>query len=250
MLLEGKVVFVTGSARRVGRAIAMAFADQGANLVIHHASPSSAARAQTAVEEAKKRGVNAVITTGDQGNPDDVSRMMMEIQACYGRLDVLINSAALFRRADFLEIDHAGWQRVMDVNLTGPFLLTQATARLMIGGGIQGAIINIADNAGLQGWAAYPHHSVSKAGLVMLTKVSALALADKGIRVNCVVPGPVLAPPGAEETFEMVVERLPLGRSGNPRDVADACVFLSQNEFATGSILRVDGGEGIASREA
>ena len=246
--LEDKVVFVTGSARRVGRAIALGFADEGANLVIHHVSTSSAEPAQTAVEEAKRRGVDAVITTGDQGNPDHVARMMTEIRGYYGRLDVLVNSGGLFRRADFLDIAYEDWQRVIDVNLTGPFLLTQQAARLMIENRSAGVIINIGDNGGLNGWVSYPHHSVSKAGIVMLTKVSALALAEHNIRVNCVVPGPVLLPPGSTpSTKEHIASSLPVGRLGTPKNVAHACTFLAQNDFATGSILRVDGGEGIAS---
>lgn len=249
MRLEDKVVFVTGSARRVGQAIALAFADQGANLVIHHASPSSAEPARTTVEEAKRRGVDAVITTGDQGNPDHVARMFTEIRGYYGRLDVLINSAALFRRGDLLDIEYDAWQRVMDVNLTGPFLLTQRAARLMIDRDSAGVIINIGDNGGLNGWVSYPHHSVSKAGLMMLTRIAALALAEHHIRVNCVVPGPVLAPPGGEGTFEKIVKRLPLGHAGTTEHVGHACVFLAQNDFATGTILRVDGGEGAAAAE-
>ena len=245
--LDGKVVFVTGSARRVGRAIALAFADEGADLVIHHASRSSAEAAQTAVAEAKERGVDALITTGDQGDPDHVSRMMMEVRGYYGRVDVLVNSAALFEREAFLDIDHEAWQRVLDVNLTGPFMLTQGAARLMIEEGNGGVIINIGDNGGLNGWVSYPHHSVSKAGLVMLTRVAALALAEHGIRVNCVVPGPVLLPPGSTEAAaERLANALPLGRLGSPSNVAQACVFLAKNDFATGSILRVDGGEGAA----
>ncbi len=245
---EGKVVLVTGSARRVGRAIALAFADRGADLVIHHVSPSSAEPAQTTVAEAESRGVNAVIVTGDQGNPEHVSRMMLEVREHYGRLDVLVNSASLFERKPFLEIRYEDWQRVMNVNLTGPFMLTQAAARLMIERGEGGVVINIADNGGLNGWVSFPHHSVSKAGLIMLTRIAALALADHRIRVNSVVPGPVLLPPGStDETAKRLTAAVPLGRLGSPEDVAQACVFLATNKYATGSILRVDGGEGAAA---
>lgn len=246
--LKERVAFVTGSARRVGRAISLAFAEQGASLVIHHVSPSSAEKARTTVDEAKALGVDAMITTGDQSNPDHVSRMFMEVRGYYGRLDVMVNSAALFERANLLDVDYEAWQRVMDVNLTGPFLLTQRAARLMIETEDPGVIINIGDNGGLTGWVSYPHHSVSKAGVVMLTKVSALALADHNIRVNCVVPGPVLLPPGSTSAMEeRMAASLPVGRLGAPENVAHACVFLAQNDFATGSVLRVDGGEGIAS---
>jgi NAD(P)-dependent dehydrogenase (short-subunit alcohol dehydrogenase family) len=243
--LVGKIVFVTGSARRVGRAVAMAFADQGANLVIHHVSPSSAEHARSAVEEIKSRGLDAIIVRGDQSNPEAVARMFAQVKGHYGRLDVMVNSAAVLRRTEFLDVTHEEWQRVVDVNLTGPFLLTQCAARLMIEAEVAGVIINIGDNSGLNPWPAYPHTSVSKAGLIMLTKVAALALAPRGVRVNCVVPGPVLAPPDRQKVFERIVEQLPLGHAGSPAQVGHACVFLAQNEFATGTILRVDGGEGL-----
>lgn len=244
--LEGRVVFVTGSARRVGRAIAMAFAEQGANLVIHHVSPGSAAQARSAVEEITSQGLDALLVRGDQSDPDEVARMVAEIRDHYGRLDVMVNSAAILKRTELLDVTYEEWQRVIDVNLTGPFLLTQHAARLMIETETAGVIINISDNSGLNPWPAYPHAGVSKAGLVMLTKVASLALAPHDIRVNCVVPGPVLAPPDKQRVFERIVDRLPLGRAGSPAHVGHACVFLAQNDFATGTILRVDGGEGIA----
>ncbi|MFW6135423.1 MAG: SDR family NAD(P)-dependent oxidoreductase [Chloroflexota bacterium] len=244
--LETRTVFVTGSARRVGRAIAIAFAEHGANLVLHHVSPSSAEKARKTAEEIGGLGGEAVIVTGDQSKPADVARMFSEVQDHYGSLDVMVNSAAILRRTELLGVSYEEWQRVIGVNLTGPFLLTQHAARLMIERGTTGAIINIADNGGLVPWPAHAHSSVSKAGLVMLTQVAALALAPHGIRVNCLVLGPVLAPPGKEEVFRRIVEQVPLGHAGTPAEVGHACVFLAQNEFTTGAILRVDGGEGIA----
>lgn len=244
--LEGKAVLVTGSARRVGRAIAVAFAEQGANLVIHHVSPSSAQDALEAVEEMETAGVDAFIVTGDQSCPADVARMFAEIRDGYGGLDIMVNSAALLARTDLLDVTAEEWRRIIDVNLTGPFLLTQEAARMMIEHETPGVIINIGDNSGLNPWPSHPHTSVSKAGLVMLTKVAALALAPHRIRVNCVVPGPVLAPPDNQAAFERIVADLPLGTVGSPAHVGHACVFLAENDFATGTILRVDGGEGLA----
>ncbi len=243
--LQDRVVFVTGSARRVGRAIALAFAEQGANLVIHHVSPGSEAQAQTAVQEVKGLGGDAVIVTGDQSRPVDVSQMFAQIRRHYGRLDVMVNSAAIFPPAELLDLALEEWQRVIDVNLTGPFLLTQQAARMMIEGDRPGVIVNIGDNSGLDPWPSYPHASVSKAGLIMLTQVAALALAPHRVRVNCVVPGPVLAPPGKEDVFARIADHLPLGDVGSPAHVGHACVFLAQNDFATGAVLRVDGGEGV-----
>ena len=157
------------------------------------------------------------------------------------------NSAAVFKAGDLLEIDEAEWDLVMDVNLKGPFLLTQHAARLMRETGDGGVIINISDNSGLNGWARRPHHSISKAGVIMLTKVSALALAEHKIRVNCVVPGPVLRPAGEPSSvIKGITKALPVGHIGNPENIAAACIFLVRNDFATGSIVRIDGGEGIA----
>lgn len=250
--LDGKVVFVTGSARRVGRAIALAFAEQGANLVIHHSSPSSADDAQSAAEEVRNMGGDALVIDGNQAESGDVKKMFDAVTQHYGRLDVMVNSAAIFKRTNLLEISEAEWDLVMGINLKGPFLLTQNAARLMINGNQEagGVIINISDNSGLNAWASRPHHSISKAGVIMLTQVSALALAPNNIRVNCVVPGPVLVPAGADESvLDGIAAALPVKHIGNPGNVADACMFLANNNYATGSILRVDGGEGLAGGE-
>lgn len=245
-MIQDRVVFVTGSARRVGRAIALEFARQGANLVIHHASSSSAQAAESAAAEAQALGVQAIIISGDQSNPEDVEAMFRAIREHYGRLDILVNSAAIFPKTPLLDIDFDEWQEVIGVNLSGPFLLTQQAARLMIEGGQGGSIINIGDNSGIHPWAHRPHHSISKAGVVMLTKVSALALSEHQIRVNCVIPGPVLPPAGEPESvMDSIIATLPIGHMGSPQHVADACVFLAKNDFITGMILPVDGGEGL-----
>jgi NAD(P)-dependent dehydrogenase (short-subunit alcohol dehydrogenase family) len=246
--LKNKVVLVTGSARRVGRAIALEFARQGANLVIHHsASPQEA---ESAAAEARELGVEALVVSANQGDPLAVAAMFDTIRQRYGRLDVLVNSAASFNHTPLLDLTFEEWQGVLNTNLSGPFLCTQQAAGLMREHGKGGAIINISDNSGLNAWKARPAHSVSKAGVIMLTQVSALALAEYNIRVNCVVPGPVLPPAGeGAATLEEIGRGLPLGRIGNPQDIARACIFLATNDYATGTILRVDGGEGLAHKE-
>ncbi|NDJ60050.1 MAG: SDR family oxidoreductase [Chloroflexi bacterium] len=248
--LKGKTVFVTGSARRVGRAIALEFAKEGANLVIHYSSPRSADEGASAAEEVRALGVETLTITGDQSKPDDVAQMVAQIRDHYGKLDIMVNSAAIFKRTPLLDVDFAEWQQVLDINLTGPFLLTQHAARLMIAGGQGGVIINISDNSGINPWQSRPAHSVSKAGVIMLTQVSALALSEHNIRVNCVVPGPVLRPAGEPESvLDDIAAALPVGHIGTPQNIGNACVFLAKNDFATGSILRVDGGEGLAGGE-
>lgn len=249
MRFQDKIVFVTGSARRVGRSIALAFAAEGANLVIHHASPSSADHALSAAETVRKMGGDALVVTGNQGNSDNVHGMFEQVRSYYGHLDVMVNSAAIFKQGDLLEIPEPEWDEVMNINLKGPFLLTQQAGRLMRDND-SGVIINISDNSGLNGWASRPHHSISKAGVIMLTQVAALGLAQYGIRVNCVVPGPVLIPAGADESvLDDIAEALPVGHIGEPQNIADACLFLAENPFATGTILRVDGGEGLVGGE-
>ncbi len=246
--LQNTVVLVTGSARRVGRAIALEFARQGANVVIHHSN--SAQDAESAATEARALGVEAMVVRANQADLGEVRAMFEAIKERFGRLDVLVNSAASFKRGDLLEVGFEEWQEVIGTNLTGPFLCTQQAAKLMVSGGRGGAIINISDNSGLKPWASRPHHSIAKAGVIQLTQVAALALAPHNIRVNCVVPGPVLRPAGEPESaLEDIAKGLPLKRIGNPDDIARACVFLATNDFATGTIMRVDGGEGLIGGE-
>lgn len=260
--LRDRVVCVTGSARRVGRAIAMGFAQQGAHVVIHH--HSSPAEAECAAAEARSYGVEAFVVAADQSDAEAVAYMFETIRKHFGGLDVLVNSAAGFERTQFLNITHDEWQRVLGVNLGGPFFCTQQAARLMIdhcrpasrrhsrsqaSSQAGGAIINISDNSGLTPWKGHPAHSVSKAGVIMLTQVSALALAEHNIRVNCVIPGPVLKPAGKpDDDLDALALELPLQRIGNPQDIARACIFLATNDFTTGTIMRIDGGEGVACR--
>jgi len=253
--LKGRVVFVTGSARRVGRAIALEFARHGASLVIHHASSSSAEDARSAAEAVREIGGDAIVVSGNQGKSDDLANIFKQIREHYGRLDIMVNSAAIFKRTPLLDITEEEWDLVMDINLKGPFMLTQQASRLMIESGANehengGLIINISDNSGLNAWESRPHHSISKAGVIMLTQVSSLSLAPHNIRVNCIIPGPVLRPAGEDESvMDSIIEALPIGRIGTPNHIADACIFFAKNNFATGSILKVDGGEGLAGGE-
>jgi NAD(P)-dependent dehydrogenase (short-subunit alcohol dehydrogenase family) len=240
--LKDHVVFITGSARRVGKAIALEFARQGANLVIHHSQSDE--QAEETAQEARGMGVDALVVKGDHSRHEDIAANFAALEAHYGRLDGLVNSAGIFQSGDILDISSQDWEQVIALNLSAPFYCTQFAGRLMRRGGRGGFIINIGDNGGLRPWHKRPHHSISKAGVIMLTEVSARALAAFQIRVNCLVPGPVLPSPGMDQAYwEKVVRRLPLGRDGDPADVGRAAVFLAKNDFITGAILRVDGGE-------
>lgn len=242
--LGGKVVLVTGSARRVGRAILLGFAREGAHVIVHHSN--SDADAQSAADEARAFGVDALIVKGDYSDPTEIESNFEEIARHYGRLDVVVNSASIYEKGDLLDIDAETWRRVIDINLNAPFWVTRVAGRMMRDSNTAGAVINIADNSGVQPLMGRAHHSVSKAGLIHLTKAAALELAPYGIRVNSIVLGPVLPEPGrSAESWAKTEAKLPLKRSGDPDDAARAALFLAANDFITGAVLHVDGGEGL-----
>ena len=241
--LTGKVALVTGSAHRVGKAIALELAQRGVHQVVHYSSSEKEAL-QTASEIAAL-GLQTIQFKADQSDPAQVNQLFEAIQAAFGRLDILVNSASIFHQADFLTLSYEDWQRTLAINLSGPFLCTQRAARLMRENGQGGVIINISDTSVFKGWPAYPAHSVSKSGLLMLTKVAARALAPD-IRVNAIVPGMVLEPPG----FDVVegqrsAQRTPIKRPGSAEDVARAVAYLAEEDYLTGSVLTVDGGESL-----
>jgi NAD(P)-dependent dehydrogenase (short-subunit alcohol dehydrogenase family) len=240
--LKNKVVLVTGSARRVGRAIMMSFAREGAHVVIHH--HSSPEEAESAAAEARALGVEALVIQGNHAQHAEVAANFDAVRTHFGRLDILVNSAGVFKDGDLLDISPEEWETVISANLSAPFWCTQQAGRLMRDSQAAGVIINIGDNGGLRPWEKRPHHSISKAGVVMLTEVTAKSLSRYGIRANCIVPGPVLPSPGMDEAYwNKVTERILLKRSGEPEDISRAAVFIAKNDFITGAILRVDGGE-------
>jgi pteridine reductase len=237
MDLNEKVALVTGGARRVGRAIALGLAGAGADVVLSY--NRSAAEAAEVVGEIEATGRRALPVQADVSRLADIEQLVATVQREIGRLDILVNSAARFDSAPILDITEAEWDRVLAVNLKGPFLLAQKAAPLLAADG-GGVIINIADLSAFQAWPSYAHHAVSKAGLVHLTRILARALAP-GVRANCVVPGTVLPPDGwvAQNDGD---ERRVSKRPGQPSDVSDAVLYLARSDFVTGEVLVVDGG--------
>jgi pteridine reductase len=239
MELRDKIAVVTGAAHRVGRFIALGLAEAGAHVVVHY--HQAEAEAHATVEEIKLKGVRAVAAEGDLASPTGVDQLFRAAEAGFGGVDVLVNSAAIMERGNVLTLTPDEWERTLALNLTAPFFCAQQAARSMLARG-GGAIVNIADMSALEPWAKYPAHSVSKAGLVMLTKVLAKALAPH-IRVNAVAPGPVIKPPEWDEArWHTVGEHTLLKRTGSGYDVACAVTFLLQQDFITGETLVVDGG--------
>jgi pteridine reductase len=238
--LNGRVAVVTGSARRIGRAVAMCLAEEGADIVIHYRS--SAQDAQSTVAEIEKLGRRSHAISADLNRVADIKRLFDEAAKQFGRLDILVNSAGNFLPSSIVSTTEEVWDASLDSNLRAPFFCAQAAAPLLRR--TRGTIINFADAGGLLAWPGYLAYSVSKAGVIMLTRVLAKELAPE-VRVNAIAPGTITMPgdpPAWEQDF---VKRAPLRRSGSPSDIADAVLFLVSSEFITGQVLVVDGGRSL-----
>lgn len=242
MDLNGRVALVTGSARRLGRSIAGGLAEAGCAIAIHHhASPEEA---DDAVRGCQAQGVEAAAFQADLSDPDQIDRLFAELEDRFGRLDILVNNAAVFTRVPATQITPEEWDRVLDVNLRAPFLCSQHAARLMKREGA-GSIVNIADIAAFQAWPGYAHYCVSKAGLVMATRVLARALAPD-VQVNAVAPGPTLPPEDASpDERARLAEMSVLDRLGRPEDVVQAVLFLVGSSYITGETIVIDGGKSL-----
>jgi NAD(P)-dependent dehydrogenase (short-subunit alcohol dehydrogenase family) len=229
---------ITGGAVRIGRAISLGLAEAGYDVVInYHASASEAKAVARRVEEGGRR---ATIIGGDVSIPGEVASIAAHVREEHGRLDLLVNNASVFRSSPLLEVDEGEWDRVMAVNLKGPFLMVKATADLLRE--VRGRVINLVDLSAFQPWIEHPHHAVSKAGLLHLTRVMAKALAPH-IRVNAIAPGAVLLPESyGEEERRKSSERAALGTLGSPEDVVRTVLFLERSPFITGEVIVVDGG--------
>jgi len=243
MQLAGKTALVTGSAHRLGRAIALALASRGCDLMVHYHRAEE--QAADTVAQARRLGVRAVPTRADLTSVPEIVSLFRSVDEELGGLDILVNSAAVLQRHEILQVSDEDWENTIRLNLKAPFFCTQQAARRMLTRN-GGAIVNVSDLAALRPWQRFPVHSISKAGLEMLTKVSALALAPD-IRVNAVAPGPVLKPVGMTEgRWQEIGSSVPLGRPGSPQDVAEAVIFLIEDDYVTGETITVDGGASLA----
>jgi pteridine reductase len=235
--LVGRVALVTGSAKRLGRAVALRLAEEGADVIIHYRS--SASEAHSAVGEIEKLGRRGCAVAADLTSVTDIRRLFDDTAKQFGRLDILVNSAANFLPASIVSTTEEIWDASLDTNLKAPFFCAQAAAPHLRR--TKGTIINFADTDGLLGWPGYIAHSVSKAGVVMLTKVLAKALAPE-VRVNAIAPGTITMPGDPPEWEADFIKLAPLRRTGAPSEIADTVLFLVRSEFVTGQILVVDGG--------
>ena len=233
MNLAGKVVLVTGAAKRVGRGIALRLAEEGARVAIHYHGSEQDAR-HTAEE------CHAELFRANLESVEEIARMFAEVDQRLGRLDGLVNNAARFNRFDPLAITEKDWDFIHSVNLKAVFFCCQNGARLMLKSG-GGRIVNISSLGGIRPWAEHAHYCASKAGVIMLTRALAKAWAPR-ITVNSVAPG-VIPFEDIDERGKKLIEATPAGRGGTPAEIADAVVyFLKATEFVTGQVLAVDGG--------
>ena len=240
METRGRVALVTGGARRIGRAIAIALASDGARVAVHYGKSSEEAREVIGAIEAaggEARGFHA-----DLRNPDAPARLVETVAREMGGFDILVNSAAIMLRTPIGEVTPAVWDDMMAINLRAPFFASQAAARVMPDGS---AIVNIADLAALETWTGYVPHGISKAGVVQMTRALAHALAPR-VRVNAIAPGVVMLPEGwKEESTAHLLATTPLKRFGGPEDVVGAVRYLLSADFVTGHTLVCDGGRQV-----
>ena len=241
MEIKGRVVLITGGAVRVGGVISRTLAERGAKVVVHYFNSQEAAK--KLVTAIRNFGGEAIAVRADVSKSGDVKRMVDESQKVFGRIDILINNAAVFYRTPFPDISDSDWRHFLDVNLSGAFYCAREVAKLMLQQR-SGKIINIADVSGINPWPGYIPYSVAKGGLITLTKALAKALAPH-IMVNCIVPGPVLLSDcSTEEEKQQMVASTLLQRIGSPQDIANTVAFLIEgSDFITGAIIPVDGGK-------
>ena len=242
MDLSGKIALVTGGAKRVGKAIVQALAARGCHLVVHY--HRSQAQAQETVRDLRAAGHRALAVQADITKEDQVEAMIEAATVHFGRIDILVNNAALFYRTPVETLSIEDWERVMDVNLTGTFLCAHKIGLRMREWG-WGHIINIADVAGERPWADYIPYSVSKACVLTFTQGLAMELAPQ-VMVNAVIPGPVLF---QEDTPDNVrqreIDKTLVKRAGSPQDVAQVVVFVAESDYSTGASFHVDGGRSL-----
>jgi pteridine reductase len=242
--LEDRVALVTGGAVRLGRAIVLGLLERGARVAFTHHSSVDAARELE--EDVRRRfGAERVLAVScDVTSEPDVDAAFAALDARFGRVDLLVNNAAIFEHTTFEEITLASWQRHLDVNLTGSFLCAKRAGDRMLAQG-EGVIVNVACAGGLRPWPGHVAYSVSKAGVVMLTQVLATALAPT-VRVNAIVPGPLLPPESyGEDERRRSVARTLLKREGSPQDALRAVLFCWDSDYTTGALIPVDGGRHV-----
>lgn len=241
MLLSGKTALVTGAAKRIGRAIALALAAQGADVAITYRESSDEAQQTTA--DLAALGVKSLAVRCDLLDPEAIQRAVAQVSEQFGRIDLLVNNAGIFESVMLEEITVEQWDRIFATNTRAPFLVAQAALPHLRR--VQGRIVNIGSLGGQHAWATHGHYCTSKAALHMLSEVMAKAWAPE-VSVNTVAPG-MIVQGEVEEAYEHFARKTPMQRNGTAEDVAAAVLFFATAPtFITGQRLTVDGGLGLS----
>ena len=240
MQLSGKVAVVTGGAVRLGRALALALAEEGALLTIHYNSSTGPALAM--VQQLRESGTEALAVQADLSEAARAGAIIDATVAHFGQVDILVNSAAVFGLGEWDDTTEAIWDRQFAINLKAPFFLSQAFAT-DVGRNRPGHVINIADWRGARPGTDHLAYTLAKSGLIAMTKSLAQALAPN-IQVNAIAPGLILPPPGADPArLEDIARGIPARRVGSPQEVARAMLYLLESDFVTGDLVFVTGGQ-------
>lgn len=244
MLLDGKTALVTGASRGIGRAIALRLAAEGARVAINYAGNVKAAEEVKAAIEAA--GGTAILCRADVADSAAVEAMIADVAKEFGAIDILVNNAGITRDTLLMRMKDEDFAKVLDTNLKGVFYCTKAVAKLMMKKRA-GRIVNMASVVGLVGNAGQTNYAAAKAGVIGFSKSAAKELASRGITVNAVAPGFIGTDMTAdlpESVKEKALSDIPLGRAGQPEDVANAVLFLASDQasYITGQVVHVDGG--------
>ena len=241
--LAGQTALVTGAGRRIGRAITLRLAAEGARVVVHYGH--SKEQADAVVAEIQNSGGQAFTVQAELTHRDEIARLFDEVERRCGGLDILVNNAGRFAPTPLQEAGEDQWDNLLDSNVKAQFFCAQRAAPLLKRAG-RGRIVNLASLGGLLAWPKYTAYCVSKAGVIMLTRCLARELAPE-VTVNAIAPGTISFPDDAPELAEMFIRQAPLKRTGEPSDIADAVSYLVHAPFVTGQVLVVDGGRSIPS---
>ena len=246
MKLAGKIALVTGGAHRVGKAVSLALAREGADVAVHYGRSADAAR-ETA-REIEALGRRVLLAQADMGSWQEAAELGRLALSHFGRVDILVNSASSFVSADYFDTGEAQYDEAMDVNCKGPFALSQVIGRAMMaredfGDGAYGHIVNIVDEGAFYPSRAYAAHAVSKAALLALTRSQTLVMGPN-VRVNAICPGPILKPPTySEERWQNLRRTNPLGALGTAEQVGEIVIFLVTGpQFINGDCIMLEGG--------